>query len=113
MFKTKHETFMENQLCLVSGMRDGIRGDIVKRILRHNNLKPQECMGALVDAIDSNVSCVIIDMDDKCLPSECEKIFKQNNELIIIEILNNGKSLSLYMDDINETALDKIININV
>lgn len=102
---------MENLVCLVSGIRDGILGDIVKRLLRNNHYKARECSGSVIDFIDKDVSCVIVGMGNKCLPVECKNIFKKNNELMVIEILNNGKSLGLYLDDINEKSLDIILNI--
>ena len=105
---------MENLQCLVSGVTNRILGDIIKRLLNDNCIKSYECSSFICDlasAVNDDVSHVIVGMGNKQLPREFKEIFNKKNDLIVIELLNNGKSLSLYMDDIDETVLKKIINI--
>lgn len=105
---------MEELRCLVCGIDDGILGEIVKRSLLEKNIKVHECNEDLdnqLESTDENYSYMIIGKDKKKLPKEYKGAFKKNNELIIVELLNNGKSLGLYMNDINEAVLNKIINI--
>lgn len=52
-------------------------------------------------------------MIKKQLPFEYKEFLNNNNELIVIELLNNGKCSGLYVDDISETMLNKIISLNM
>ena len=104
---------MENLQCLISGVTNGVLGDIIKRVLDDNYIKHYECssyINELVSAVNDDISYVIV--GNRQLPKEYIEIFKKNNDLMIIELLNEGRSLGLYMDDIDEALLKKIINLN-
>ena len=105
---------MKELLCLVSGFNDSVLGEIIKRLLRDNDIKFHECSGGydgLVDVVNDDVSYVVVGMGDRLLPLECREIFDKNNNLIIVELLDNGKSLGIYLDNISETTLNMILNI--
>ena len=105
---------MKELLCLVSGFSDSVLGEIIKRQLRDNDVQFHECFGGydgLVNVVNDDVSYVIVGMGDRLLPLECREIFNKNNNLIVIELLDNGKSLGLYLDNISETTLNMILNL--
>jgi len=107
---------MEELRCLVCGIRDGILDEIIKRSLLENNIQVHNCdkdLDNVLDAVCDDDSYVIVGRGQKQLPDEYTEIFNKNNELIVVELLNNGKSLGLYMNDINESVLNKIIKINL
>ena len=107
---------MEELRCLVCGIRDGILDEIIKRSLLENNIQVHNCdkdLDNVLDAVCDDDSYVIVGRGQKQLPDEYTEIFNNNNELIVVELLNNGKSLGLYMNDINESVLNKIIKINL
>jgi len=107
---------MEEQRCLVCGIRDGILDEIIKRSLLENNIKVHSCdkgLDNMLEASGDDDSYMIVSLDKKQLPDKYTEIFNKNNDLIVVELLNNGKSLGLYMNDINEFVLNKIIQINL
>lgn len=101
--------------CLISGISNGILGDIIKDVLNSNNFDVLEIPDSDDDQLYSlsrNADCVVMGMIDKSLPEEYKNIFNANNNLVVVEILNNGKSLGLYIDDINPTILNRVIALN-
>ena len=101
--------------CLVVGVNDKILGDIISRLLIENDIKVHESastMDTITNSINSGISHLIIDQNNKKLPSIYKDVFSCNSDLIIIELLNNGKSVGLYIDDVSVTLLRKIINLN-
>lgn len=105
---------MEHKKCLVCGVTDGILDDIVKRALHDNDIEVYDFSGefeSISNFINDQVSYLIVGKDRKQLPSEYKELLNNNNQFLIIELLNNGKSLGLYVDDINGQLLNKIINL--
>ena len=111
---------MEQKQCLVCGVTDGILDGIIKCVLHGNDIEVYDCptefssdqFNSFSNVINEQVSYLIVGKDKKQLPDEYKKILNNNNELLVIELLNNGKSLSLYVDDVNAKILNKIINLN-
>ena len=111
-----NEIHMEKLQCSVCGIDNGILGEIVKRLLVENHIEVHDCAQGfdnLLNAPKNDNSYVIVGKGNKQLPVEYREVFNQNNNLIVIELLSNGKSLSLYMSDVNEVILNKIINLNM
>lgn len=107
---------MEHKQCLVCGITDGILDGIIKCVLLDNQIEICDCpdgIDNILNVINDHVSYVIVGNDKKQLPVEYKELLNNNNELIVIELLNNGKSLGLYVDDISEIVLNKIINLKV
>jgi hypothetical protein len=106
---------MGNQQCLVSGVNNQILGDIIKRLLIDNNINVLETPASIdqiFDEMGEDVAYLFIETSNKKLPEEYKEMFNINSNLIVIELLNNGESVCLYMDDLSEKMLDKIINLN-
>ena len=106
---------MDDLQCLVSGINDGIFGDVINRLLNNNNIKVYECSSdvhELKNAVNDDIAYLLIGMNNKQLPSEYKELLNVNSHLIIIEVFNDGESICLYMDDISELILNKIVNLN-
>ena len=106
---------MEKLQCFVCGVGNGILGEIIKRLLIENDIEVYDCNCGLDDLSNStevNDSFVIVDKTDKQLPREYQELFARNSNLIVIELLNDGRGLSLHINDINETVINKIMNLN-
>ena len=103
---------MEQLLCLVSGIDDGILGEFIKRLMRENNIKVMEASAGLNEVLNElslDDDFLLIGREEKDLPKEYKAIFKKNKEVAVIELLTNGKSLGFYMDDIASDEIVKII----
>lgn len=107
---------MDDMRCLICGVKDEILGEIIKRSLLENNIQVHNCdkgFDNLLNAVSDDDAYTIVGLDNKQLPDEYDDIFNKNNGLIVVELLNDGKSLGLYINDINQAVLNKIININL
>ena len=106
---------MEKLQCFICGVGNGILGEIIKRLFIENDIEVYDCDCGLDDLLIStevNDSFVIVDKTDKQLPQDYQEILARNNNLIVIELLNDGRGLSLHINDINETVINKIMNLN-
>jgi len=104
-----------DQRCLINGVTNGILSDIIKNVLTNNNIRVYETSTTpdqLINQVSSKVDCIFMGKNNKGLPEEYRSIFDSNNNLIIVEILNDGKSMGLYIDDISTSMLEKIVTIN-
>jgi len=101
--------------CLISGISNGILGDIIKDVLTSNNsdvFEVDSINDDLFHELSPEINYLFVGMNNKTLPEEYKNVFSANNDLIVVEILNDGKSLGLYIDDINALVLNQIINIH-
>jgi len=103
---------MQELLCLVSGINDGILDEIFKRLFRDNNIKVIESAteeNELKNLININVNYLLINKDNNKLPEEYKCIFSKNKELVLFELLDNGKSIAFYIHNIGCDELSRII----
>ena len=103
---------MGKTLCLVSGVEDAILNGVIKHLLHDNGIKAHEYSGSFGDSINvvnNDISHVIV--GNKLLPVEYREMFERNDNPVVIELLDNGKNLGLYMGDISETMLNSIIGL--
>ena len=107
---------MDNLHALVSGISDGMLGEIIKRLLNDNNIKVLENssdLDQLIDVVTDGVDYLIIGVENNKLPNKYKEIFNLNKNLAVIELLDNGRCVAFFMDDVNEAILNKIINLKV
>jgi len=100
--------------CMIGGVKDGILADIIKQLLVSNEINIHEVTTGLDEispADYADLNYLILDMTDKTLPSNYCDFFDTNRNLIVIELLNNGRSLGIYVDDVNEDDLERILKL--
>lgn len=104
---------MEQLQCLISGINHKILHEIIKRILDDTNINVIETsfeLNEVTNPLIADSHYVLIGRDDKNLPDEYLNMFKLNKKLAVIEILNNGKDMGLYMGDIGSNDLVGVIH---
>lgn len=105
---------MDNIKYLMVNFEDGILTDIIKRIINRDNVRDIDHVYLVNDSdldMYDDIGCLIIDCNGKELPVEYQTVTMLNEKLMIIELLNNGKSVGVYMDDVSEKLISQIINI--
>ena len=104
---------MANLKCLVSGITDGILRGVIKSILDNNNIDMHEFDIEHYDQSsveDCDAGYVIVDMKNKKLPSRYRKIFEQNKNMTVIELLDEGRGVAIFMDDVGDEEFKYLLN---
>ena len=97
----------------MSGITDGILRDVIKKILDNNNIDIHECDIEKYDQAiveDCDAGYVIVDRKNKMLPSRYRKIFETNKNMTVIELLDEGRGVAIFIDDVGEEDFKYLLN---
>lgn len=103
---------MDDLQCLMCGVDDGVLAGVLKRMFNDCNIEVIESIpgsDSTVSVTNDKFSCLIVGKGKTQFPEVYKNIFKQYQQLIVVEILNDGKSVRLLMDDVSSEELINLI----
>jgi len=107
---------MGNVRCLIANISQIVLADIVQKLAEE--IDDIEVIDRIsnIDDIESivkkkSIDVLILGMKNNYLPKVCSDMLDKGSKLLVIGLVNDGRRLSVYIDNIGKNGLFKIIKI--
>lgn len=106
---------METLRCLISNIPQKILSDIVLDITRqHKNI---EVVGRVADidnlpilVVKESIDVLLLGMKKNMLPQICSEVFDQAPNLLIVGLVDDGRSAAIYFNNVGASEIAEIIS---